>query len=168
MTAEMYQFPDGRPRKNFRFIELSERDAQDAARLLTLLVESRPPDKENRKLPNPPNKDELVDLASQMFSARKRRAEYFNPDMFGETAWDFLLVLYIMDERGPRLTVGRLGEFADAASSSTVRWLGSLESQQLITRESHPTDARASFVRLTDRGRELMEVYLSETLTAGS
>ena len=164
----MYQFPDGQPRKNFRFIELSARDAQDAARLLTLLLESRPPAERTRKLPDPPNKDELIQLASKMFSARKRRAEFFNPDMFGETAWDFLLVLYMLDERGPRLTVGRLSEFADAPSSSTVRWLGSLESQQLVTRESHPTDARASFVRLTDRGRELMEVYLSETLTAGS
>jgi DNA-binding MarR family transcriptional regulator len=167
VTAEMYQFPDEQPEKNFTFIELSPRDVQDAARLLKLLLKSRPPAQQTRKLPIPSNKDELIRLASKMLYARRLRTRLFNPDMFGESAWDFLLALYMTDERGPRLTIGRLRELADVPSSSAARWLDSLESQQLVMRESHHTDARTFFVQLTDKGRELMEVYLSETLTAG-
>jgi DNA-binding MarR family transcriptional regulator len=167
VTAEMYHLPDEHLRPGFRFIEMSRRDIQEASRLLRLLLESDPPADKTRKIPDRPNKDDLIQLASRIFYARRRRDKFFNPDMFGETGWNFLLVLYMMDERGPRLTISRLREFAGVPSASAVRWLGSLESQQLVTRESHHTDARSFFVHLTDKGRELMEVYLSETLTAG-
>lgn len=162
----MYQFPKKKDNKT-TFVELSRRDVQDATRLLSLLSDSTTQDELSRNIPALANKDEMIRVATSIFYARKRRTRFFNPDMFGEAAWEFLLVLYIADERGPRFTVGRLREFAGVPSSSTARWLAYLESQQLIFRESHPTDARASFVRLTDKGRELIEMYLSETLIEG-
>jgi DNA-binding MarR family transcriptional regulator len=164
----MYQFPEQESGRKSRFIEMSPRDLHDAVRLLKLLLESAPPAEQTRKIPSPANKDKMIELASKIFYSRKRRSHFFNPDMFGESGWDFLLFLYMMDERGPRLTVGRLREFVGVPSASTARWLSSLESQQLIVRESHRTDARSSTVRLTDKGREMMEMYLSETVSERS
>jgi DNA-binding MarR family transcriptional regulator len=166
VTGEMYSFRDAKPSKGRRLIEVSPRDLRDAARLLALLLDSSPPAESSRELAEPANKDQLIKLATRMFEARRQRKRFFNPDLFGETAWDMLLVLYMFDERGPRLTIGRLAEFAGCASSSTVRWLSTLETQQLIERESHPNDARASFVRLSDKARKLLELYLSETLSS--
>jgi len=40
-----------------------------------------------------------------------------------------------------------------------------LENQQLISREKHPADARASIVRITDKAQQALEAYLLETLS---
>jgi DNA-binding MarR family transcriptional regulator len=166
VTDEVRYFPSLPSTRGSRFVELSQRDVKDAERLLGLLADSSPPAEGTRELPGAANSEELAQLASRMFAARTRRSRIFNPDLFGEPAWDFLLVLYMMDAQGPRLTVGRLSEYANVPSASTARWLAALEAQQLIARESHRTDARARTVRLTDKARELLEVYLSETLRA--
>jgi DNA-binding MarR family transcriptional regulator len=51
--------------------------------------------------------------------------------------------------------------------TTALRWIEYLVAQKLIVRESHPTDRRAVFVELSDKGRALIELYLYETLTIG-
>lgn len=166
VTAEMYSLPESKAAKGRKLIEVSPRDLRDAVRLLSLLLDSSPPAESSRELAEPADREQLIKLAGRIVEARKQRKRFFNPDLFGETAWDMLLVLYMLDVRGPRLTIGRLADFVGSPSSSAVRWLTTLESQQLIRRESHPSDARSSFVRLSEKARELLEAYLSETLSS--
>src|SRR3954470_14701622 len=156
VTTEMYSFPENKPAKGRKLIEVSNRDLRDAVRLLTLLLDNSPPATRSRELAEPANKEQLIQRATSMFEARQQRKTFFNPDLFGETAWDMLLVLYMLDDRGPRLTVGRLAQLAGSPQTSALRWLSTLETQQLIRRESHPNDARSTFVQLSDKGRELM------------
>jgi DNA-binding MarR family transcriptional regulator len=110
------------------------------------------------------DRQELVRRARQIVLARRKRIKLFGRSMFREPAWEMLLALYLA-ATGPRLTIGRLTAAAGAPMTTALRWIEYLEGQKLVTRESHPTDRRAVFVELSEKGRALMELYLYETLT---
>lgn len=166
VTGKMYEFISEQGAKGVRLIELTQRDVKDATRLLTLLLGAAQPETSVRPLIQHPDQEKLLGLAKRMFAARKLRERLFNPGIFGEAAWDILLILYVMDNAGPRLSVTRLMQFAGVPITTGLRWLSTLESQQLIQREPHPNDARSFYVLLSDKARELMETYLSETLAS--
>jgi DNA-binding MarR family transcriptional regulator len=44
-----------------------------------------------------------------------------------------------------------------------MRWIDYLVRKGLAYREDHPTDKRRNFIALSDKGRQLLELYLSET-----
>jgi hypothetical protein len=102
--------------------------------------------------------------ANENLRARRKRSQIFGAPMFGEPAWDMLLILYVL-QNGPRLTVSRLTEHSRLPATTALRWLDYLEEHGLIRRESHPTDRRAFFVELSDLGLSKMNLYFSETLT---
>ena len=83
--------------------------------------------------------------------------------MFGEVAWELLLMLYALDT-GARQTVSTIASFLDTPKTTTIRWIEYLEQSGLIERSPHPTDKRFVFVGLTDNGKKTMELYLSDTL----
>ena len=85
--------------------------------------------------------------------------------MFGETAWDVLLLLYV-EQSGQRLTVGRVTDRVGAALTTVLRWLQFLETRGFIRREPHPNDARAIYVELTQKAIESLDSYFSGTLTS--
>ena len=105
----------------------------------------------------------LTQLAETILEARRRRAEIFNPAMFGEPAWELLLTLFVMDREGPRLTIGRLAQTAGTKLTTALRWLEYLEDQMFVRREQHPNDARTAFIELTDKARDALRLYLSGT-----
>jgi DNA-binding MarR family transcriptional regulator len=105
-----------------------------------------------------------IALAHAMCRARLRRTAYVSRAMLGEPAWDMLLVLYINDFDGPRLSVGRLATLSGAPMTTALRWLDYLAKERLISRQPHPTDRRSELVELTDRARSALNQYLSETL----
>jgi DNA-binding MarR family transcriptional regulator len=109
----------------------------------------------------------LPELARGILHSRRRRSLMFNPSMFGEPAWDMLLILYASMTDGSRLSVGRLSSLAGAPPTTALRWLDYLEMERLVVRESNPDDRRSDFVDLTDKGRSVMEQYLSETSESG-
>ena len=109
------------------------------------------------------DKADLARRARLIFATRRKRSQIFGKGMFGEPAWDMLVALYVGDTAGPRATVGRLSELTEAPLTTAIRWLDYLEQQGLVHREPHPTDRRAIFVELTDKGRSVMERYLSGT-----
>jgi DNA-binding MarR family transcriptional regulator len=82
--------------------------------------------------------------------------------MFGEPAWDMLLILYLEHE-GERKSQARLVELSGASRSTGQRWVDHLVRRNLAKREDHPTDKRRNFISLSDKGRDLLELYLSET-----
>lgn len=106
-----------------------------------------------------------VELARSLHSARKRRTEHFGAALFGEPAWDMLLILFIYGNRdGERLSVSRLAEYGEAPLTTAIRWLDYLESQRMIVREQCSADRRKYFVELSDRGRTLMVDYFESLL----
>lgn len=145
-----------------RAIRFSERDVADATRLLSAIATAKP---EPRAMPPPHGLDVANPLrarARQLYEERQRRALHFGSDMFGEPAWDMLLILYLEHE-GERKSQARLVELSGASRSTGQRWVDHLVRRNLAKREDHPTDKRRNFISLSDKGRDLLELYLSET-----
>jgi DNA-binding MarR family transcriptional regulator len=157
VTEDMYQHRNPRPSDGLA-VEFSEEDRDDAARLLALITGKRRA--QHIACGHDPTK-----IARAILEDRKVRASLFNPGMFGEPAWEILLTLFIVDEDGPRLTIGRLIQLAGSPQTTSLRWLDYLEDQELIAREEHPRDARTAFVQLTDKARQALTKYLSSTIT---
>lgn len=156
-----------RPANDGKVIRLSSRDVEDARRLLSLLATN-----DERITIEPPtrspgavsaDKQALLTIAKALIVNRRRRHKLFGKAMFGEPAWDMLLLLYVLDAGG-RQTVGGLSDLAGATRTTGLRWIEYLERQQLIWRNEHPTDRRAAFLQLTGKGRDAIELYLSETV----
>ena len=108
--------------------------------------------------------DQLVLRARQIKLCRKKRGERFEPDMFGEAAWDALLALYLDEKAGLTVTVARLAQMLDRHIPSLSRWLDYLKGLGLITLAAR-WDGPTGVVRLSDKGRSDLELYLRETLT---
>ena len=149
-------------------VRLSRDDIEDARRLLSLLSEAvlgasieRPTMTTANDTPT--DKALLQRRALRILADRKRRYAMFGKGMFGEPAWEMLLLLYALAP-GPRQTITKLGEVVGASKSTALRWIDYLETQRLIRRESHPTDRRAAFVELTQSGVAAIELYLSDTV----
>jgi DNA-binding MarR family transcriptional regulator len=137
-------------------IELTERDVRDATRLLTVIAAAvRPAPVEGHF-----SREELLARARQQMAHRKRRSQQFPRGIFGEPAWDMLLVLYVSDGFAPE-TIRDLREQAGLTHSTALRWLDYLESQQLITRNTNLSNKRSAHIELTDRARVKLDQYFS-------
>ena len=170
MTEAMFHDRDQKTPSEAKTVQLTARDVREAKRLLSLLAGEQssalvPSDPNTAEVPKIVDRETLVERAKQIYLARRRRHRIFGKSMFGEPAWDMLLVLYIAEQLGPRYTIGRLTQVTDLATTTALRWLDYLEGQRLIARDSHPTDRRAVRVEITDKGLQEMDSYLSETLT---
>jgi len=158
VTDDMYQDSHSSSRQTADSVRFSEKDREDAARLLALIAgEERA--RRIRLLQS------TTEIARAILHDRKRRSRIFNAGMFGEPAWELLLSLYVMDQDGPRLTIGRLIESTECPPTTALRWLQYLQDQDLIVRREHPGDARTAFVSLTNKAREALDLYLSDSLT---
>jgi DNA-binding MarR family transcriptional regulator len=150
-----------------RMIKLSREDLQSARRLLELLAELERNAGTVTGVAEAPSRQVLAARAGEDFRNRRRRGAIFGPSMFGEAAWDMLLALYIVDESGRRQTIGSLMRLAGTPMTTAKRWLDFLTDHDLVRREPHPTDRRTAFVSLTDKARQKLDLYYSETLNTG-
>jgi len=172
----MYQHSDRGDAASSRILELSRQDFKNAVRLLSLILDAppappRPGSGVSIKKPTPsqsPSGEQLVQLANWLFDARKTRDRFFHPGLFGEAAWDVLLALYLRDQAGPQPTIAALSKVARVPTATILRWLQTLEDQDLVTRRPHPHDRRSVIVQITPHGRAAMESYLSETLASSA
>ena len=94
--------------------------------------------------------------------ARSQRGRFFNPKLFADPAWDMLLELYAASLTERRLTVSRLAERSGVPLTTALRWICTLENEQLIDREDDRFDKRRMFLSLTDKGRSAMSAYFEE------
>lgn len=149
---------------NQQTIVLSEKDVREAARLLRLLSAAVG---EQTGLvadgQNPTSREELVLRARIVLDSRQRRTKYFNRAMFGEPAWDVLLALYITERSDGPQSIGRIAEWIKTPLTTVARWIDYLEKERLVSREAHPNDKRVIFIRLLEKGRELLDAYLDAT-----
>jgi len=99
-------------------------------------------------------------LAREFYAGRRRRARYLSVDLFGEPTWDILLDLYVAAREGRRVPTTSACIGAHVPPTTALRWLRILEMRALVEREDDGRDGRRTFVRLTDRGRAVMEAFL--------
>lgn len=153
-----------------RTVTLSRKDVSAARRLLRLLLGSdRNASDDLLQKPSLSSakgvdRSSFVVRAKDEFQNRRRRVGVFGQSMFGEPAWDMLLALYILDVAGQRQTVGSLLHFSGTPMTTAKRWLDYLAAHDLVQREAHPTDRRTAFVGLTEKARQKLDMYFSETI----
>lgn len=162
-------FYDQQDAEEERTITLSQRDVRAARRLLKLLLQEDPTsaDQQLEGSARPAadtSRAALIARAREEFGNRRRRTSIFERSMFGEPAWDMLLALYILDVSGQRQTTGALMQFSGAPITTARRWLDYLVGNGLVLRSHHPTDQRVMFVSLTEKGRNALDLYYSETV----
>ena len=139
-----------------RLVALDERDVHDLQRILGKL----------RQCPTEVDcgseSGALENKARNLLEDRRRRSEIFGATMFAEPAWEMLLILY-SNGAGARVTQSSLSELSGASRSTAMRWIEFLGDRGLISREPHPTDLRSTVVSVSEKGRQLLGLYLSET-----
>lgn len=142
-------------------VRLTDRDVRDAARLFGLIANHGESGLQSSKeFATLPEQGELIKRARSVFEGRQLRTSYFNRSIFGEPAWDVLLVLYVADASDARQTIGKLAERIGVPPTTVLRWIAYLEKEGLVERQSHPTDRRVVFIRLIEKGRSALENYL--------
>jgi DNA-binding MarR family transcriptional regulator len=72
-----------------------------------------------------------------------------------------LLALYCLPARGELLTITALNYAADVHQTTGLRWQKTLRDEGLMERGPKGEDGRKQFLRLTTKGRTLMEQYLT-------
>src|SRR4051794_14348539 len=105
-----------------KIVKLSAGDVEDAKRLLKLI--SQDDDLAGDSCNDgSPHKEAPVLLrkARDILANRRRRYETFGTAMFGEPAWDILLLVYVL-RAGQRPTIGRLADLSGATKSTAQRW----------------------------------------------
>lgn len=109
----------------------------------------------------PPTQRELCHLACRMYDARRQRDRMMNRKLFGEPGWDMLLALYCLPSRGQVFGPKGLTHAADVPPTTGQRWQALLTEEGLIQRVPPNYDPRKQYMRLTDKGRSLMDAYLT-------
>lgn len=103
-------------------------------------------------------------LAAKIYRMRRDRAQLFPMDLFGEPAWDILLLLYGIEHRPERLSVSAICSSSGAPPTTTLRWIEKLEQADLLIREPHPSDKRINLLKMSDQCRRLMDRYFDRAL----
>lgn len=110
----------------------------------------------------PPVATNTVERAMQAYRDRRRREQVFgDASLFGEPAWDIMLDLFVAAAQEKRIAVTSACIGSAVPATTALRWIKILEDRGLIEREVDEGDARRTFVRLSPRGCELMEDYLT-------
>ncbi|HEY0629306.1 MAG TPA: MarR family transcriptional regulator, partial [Sphingomicrobium sp.] len=145
-----------------RMLALSEDDIESAVRLLRLITGEATASDPAAPLPvTPENRHLLLARARKIIRNRQLRSEYFHRAMFGEAAWDILLLLYVAEGARSSQTRATLSKSLATPPTTIQRWVDYLEKEHLVRRDPHPTDRRTAFVSLLDKGRNTLEHYLA-------
>jgi len=91
--------------------------------------------------------------------ARAARAQFFKASLFSDPAWDILLELFAAEQEGRRVSISAAGLTAEIPLTTALRWIAALEREELVDRAGDPTDARRTFLKLTDKGLRAMTLY---------
>jgi len=90
---------------------------------------------------------------------RRNRDQFFKAQLFADPAWDMLLELFACELGQQRISISSLCLGAAVPATTALRWITTLEQEELVERRPDPTDGRRYFVQLTRTGREAMEAY---------
>ena len=103
----------------------------------------------------------------ELLRLRRNRDRFFPAEIFADPAWDILLELYAAELGQRRITVSGACAGAAVPATTALRWINTLEENQLVQRTNDRFDGRRIFLSLTDDGLAAMNDYF-DTIPAGS
>jgi DNA-binding MarR family transcriptional regulator len=92
---------------------------------------------------------------------RARRRDYLRSEILTEPGWDILLELYAFELLHQPVTEPELCARINVPSTTSVRWMKVLETDNLINRRLDPEDRSVVWVALTSKGSWVMDGYFS-------
>ncbi len=102
-----------------------------------------------------------VDRARKEYRECARRQEVLGGRLSSGPAWNMLLDLFISSANSKRLSVSALCIGARTSSATALRYLSLLQEAGFVERTVDMTDARRSYVYLTDAGWSKMADLLN-------
>lgn len=97
-----------------------------------------------------------VQIAKNLYRARRLRDRFFVSEFFGEPAWDILLDLYFARQDGRTVTTSSACLAGRTSQTSGLRWLKKLADAGLVERMSCPDDHRKLYVALSEEAAARM------------
>ncbi len=116
--------------------------------------------------PGPPatGPQAAAQVARRLQVVRRRRAEVFPPDLFGEPAWDILLELYAAEQEGKSTTISAACLAPAAVPPTTaLRYLNAMLDAGMIKPWA---EGKTRYVRLAEATRDRMTALL-DRMTEG-
>ncbi len=100
-------------------------------------------------------------IVRQMIANRQARARFFDPELFGDPAWDMLLDLTAAHGEGAQVSVTSLCIAAGVPATTALRWLTQMVESEIFRRVPDPADKRRAFIALSDKAVGAMAGYFA-------
>jgi|tagenome__1003787_1003787.scaffolds.fasta_scaffold20965414_2 hypothetical protein len=149
-----------------RLLELSEEVSRIAGALTRLSIGLRASLQHVCPSSKPNEPHVLLKRIRWLIDARRKRASYIDPDLFGEPAWDILLDLLRAELSYERSSVASTCSAACVPPSTGLRWLNALEQRGLVLRQGDWRNANSSFLVLSPETSDALRRYFIEVVAA--
>lgn len=100
-------------------------------------------------------------VVRQIIANRQARARFFDPELFGDPAWDMLLDLTAAHGEEARVSVTSLCIAAGVPATTALRWLTQMVESGIFERVPDPADKRRAFIGLSDKAIAAMSGYFA-------
>lgn len=147
-----------------RLLELSDEVSRIAGSLTQLSIGLRASLQQGYPYSNSNEPHVLLKWVNWLISARRKRASYIAPELFGEPAWEILLELLRAELAYERISVSNACSIAGTSQSTGCRWLNALEHHGLILRQGDERDAGGTFVALSPDTSNALRRYFVEVV----
>jgi hypothetical protein len=122
-------------------------------------------EQEMERRPKPPLPDPR--LVKAIIRERQRRAEFFEPELFADPAWDILLDLTAARVEHRRVSVTSLCIAANVPATTALRWIAQMVEAGILERIQDDTDRRRAFIALSDSASDAMARYFDGFTNSG-
>ena len=147
-----------------RLLELSEEVSRIAGSLTQVSIGLRESVRQAHPFSNSNEPHVLLKRVSWLIRARRKRASYIAPELFGEPAWDILLHLLRAELAYERISVPSVCSAVGVSPSTGLRWLNALEHHGLVLRQGDERDTCGTFVVLSPNASNALRRYLIEVV----
>ncbi len=111
---------------------------------------------------------DLLHVARLLFEGLRARAALFPPALFGDHAWDILLVAYVCEAEGGQIATVDLPDMIGISLPNASRWLRALHAEGLLEFETGDSaSAPTASFRLSAEAHQKLETYLMERYRYG-
>jgi hypothetical protein len=100
-------------------------------------------------------------MVRQVIANRQARGRFFDPELFGDPAWDMLLDLTAAHGEGTQVSVTSLCIAAGVPATTALRWLTQMVESGIFVRVPDPSDKRRAFIALSERSLAAMAGYFA-------
>jgi hypothetical protein len=104
-------------------------------------------------------------VVRQIIANRQARARFFDPELFGDPAWDMLLDLTAAHGEGVQVSVTSLCIAAAVPTTTALRWLTQMVESGIFIRVPDPADRRRAFIALSETAIAAMTNYFASVRT---